>query len=247
MSGHSKWSNIKRKKGTADARRSQVFTRIVKEIMVAVKVGGNSDQESNSRLRIAIQNAKGVNMPKDNIQRAIAKAEGGETLDEITFEGYGPGAIPVFVECVTNNTNRSIKNIRYIFSKHGGNLGTNGSLSFVFQRKGVFEIPMGNVKISNDEFEMTLIDAGAEDISFEDETIIVVCQFEEFGNMQKKLDELNIIVSKSELQRIPLEYKILNLDESLKFMKFIDAIEDDEDVSKVFHALEMTDELADAL
>ena len=247
MSGHSKWSTIKRKKGSLDAKRSQMFTRVVKEIMVAVKVGGGGDPDANARLRIAIQNAKGVNMPKDNIQRAIAKAEGGETLDECTFEGYGPSAIPVFVECLTNNTNRSIKNIRLVFSKHGGNIGNNGSLSFVFQRKGVFEIAKSNVKLSSDDFEMALIDAGVEDIAYEDETIVVVCPFEEFGSVQKKLDELKIEIAKADLQRIPNEYKTLALEDALKVMKFIDALEDDEDVTKVFHGLAMTDELANEL
>ena len=247
MSGHSKWSTIKRKKGSLDAKRSQMFTRVVKEIMVAVKVGGGGDADANSRLRIAIQNAKGVNMPKDNIQRAIAKAEGGETLDECTFEGYGPCAIPVFVECLTNNTNRTIKNIRLIFSKHGGNVGNNGSLRFVFQRKGVFEIAKTNVKMSNDDFEMALIDAGVEDVEYENETIVVVCSFEDFGSVQKKLDDLKIEVAKAELQRIPNEYKMLPLEDALRVMKFIDALEDDEDVTMVFHCLEMTDELANEL
>jgi YebC/PmpR family DNA-binding regulatory protein len=247
MSGHSKWSTIKRKKGSLDARRSKMFTRAVKEIMVAVKVGGSGDVDANARLRIAIQIAKGVNMPKENIQRAIDKAQGGESLEEYTFEGYGPCGIPVFIECLTNNTNRSIKNVRLIFSKHGGTIGTIGSLSFVYQRKGVFEIIKSKVKLSTDDFEMALIDAGVEDIAYEDDTIIVTCPFEDFGSVQKTLDDLKIEIENADLQRIPNEYKTLNLEDSLRVMKFIDALEDDEDVTKVFHALAMTDELANEL
>ena len=179
MSGHSKWSTIKRKKGAVDAKRSKLFSKIVKEIQVAVKEGG-PDDEVNPRLRLAIQNSKGVNMPKDNISRAINKASSdGANFQEVTFEGYGPGGIAVFIECLTDNNNRTVSIIRSIFTKRSGTLGTNGSLSFLFDRKGVFTVPKG--EIDPDEFELELIDAGAEDIEDESDVYIITTALEDFG------------------------------------------------------------------
>src|SRR5512133_2543560 len=141
MSGHSKWSTIKRKKGAIDAKKGKIFTKIIKEIIIAAKEGGG-DPDTNARLRLAVQNAKGANMPKDNIERAIKKAVGAdaESFVETTFEGYGPAGIAVFAECLTDNNNRTVASVRSVFNKYGGNLGTNGSLSFLFERKGVFTI-----------------------------------------------------------------------------------------------------------
>ncbi|RLD26910.1 MAG: YebC/PmpR family DNA-binding transcriptional regulator, partial [Bacteroidetes bacterium] len=140
MSGHSKWSKIKRAKGAQDAKRGKIFTKLIKEISIAVREGNNTDPDSNPRLRTAIQNAKGANMPKDNVERAVKKAagEGGETYTETTYEGYAPGGIGIFVEAMTDNLNRTVASIRSIFTKGGGNLGTNGSLTFLFERKGSF-------------------------------------------------------------------------------------------------------------
>ena len=144
MSGHNKWSTIKRKKGAADAKRGKIFTKIIKEISLSAREGG-SDPETNPRLRLAIQNAKGANMPKENIERAIKKAAGSESesYSEITFEGYGPCGVAVFVECLTDNNNRTVSNIRSIFNKRGGSMGTKGSLSFLFERKGVITVTKG--------------------------------------------------------------------------------------------------------
>ncbi|MFC2129764.1 YebC/PmpR family DNA-binding transcriptional regulator, partial [Bacteroidota bacterium] len=162
MSGHSKWSTIKHKKGALDAKRGKIFTKLIKEITVAAQMGG-ADIDSNPRLRSAIQNAKGMNMPKDTIERAISKANRDSSdFQEVTFEGYLPHGIAVFIECLTDNNNRTVGNIRSIFSKRGGSLGTNGSLTFLFDRKGIFTIPQG--EIDPDEFELELIDAGVEDI-----------------------------------------------------------------------------------
>ncbi|MDD4383875.1 MAG: YebC/PmpR family DNA-binding transcriptional regulator [Bacteroidales bacterium] len=247
MSGHSKWSTIKRKKGAIDAKRSKIFSRITKEIMVAVKEGG-SDQEGNSRLRVAINNAKGVNMPKDNIQRAITKAEkDGANLQEMTFEGYGPEGVPIFVECLTDNNNRTVSAIRSIFTKRGGSMGTNGSLSFLFDRKGVFSILKEKASIDIDELELELIDAGAEEIEENEETFEVTCPMTEFGTMQKKLDELGIEVENASLQRIPNDYKTLEPQAALKVLRLIDEFEDNDDVQSVYHNIEMTDELLKAL
>ena len=245
MSGHSKWSTIKRKKGAIDAKRSKMFSRITKEITVAVKEGG-SDPEGNPRLRVAISNAKGVNMPKDNIQRAISKAErDGNALQEMTFEGYGPEGVPIFVECLTDNNNRTISAIRSIFTKRGGSLGTNGSLSFMFDRKGVFTIPKGH--IDQEELELELIDAGAEDIEVNEDTIVVYTSMADFGRMQKKLDELGIEVENASLQRIPTDYKTLEPQMAMKVLRLIDEFEDNDDVQNVYHNIEMTDELLQAM
>ncbi len=241
MSGHSKWSTIKRKKGAADAKRSKLFSRIVKEIQVAVKEGG-AEIETNPRLRMAVQNAKGANMPKDNVTRAINKAASSDKdFQEVTFEGYGPGGVAVFVDCLSDNNNRTVSIIRSIFSKKGGNLGTNGSLSFLFDRKGVFTVPKGD--IDPDEFELEIIDAGAEDIEDENEVFIITTALEDFGSVQKKLDELNIEAENAELQRIPNDTKTLAIESSVKFLKMIEAFEEEDDVQNVYHNLEMTDEL----
>lgn len=245
MSGHNKWSTIKRKKGAADAKRSKMFSRISKEITIAVKEGG-TDPDSNPRLRLAIQNAKGVNMPKDNINRAINKADSDEAnFQEITFEGYAPGGIAIFVECLSDNNNRTVSNIRSIFNKKGGSLGTNGSLSFLFDRKGVFTIPKSDIDL--EEFELEAIDAGAEDFEEQDEHIIITTALEDFGNMQKKLDELNIEVENAELQRIPNNTQALEVEASKKVLRMIESFEEDDDVQAVFHNLEMTEELEKAL
>ncbi len=245
MSGHSKWSTIKRKKGVLDAKRSKLFSRAVKEIIIAVKEGGGNDPEMNPRLRLAVQNAKGMNMPKDNIQRAINKASDDSTnLTEMTFEGYAHGGVGIFVECLTDNNQRTVSNIRAIFNKRGGSLGTNGSLSFMFDRKGVFSIS----KPENfDDLELELIDGGLEDYEEEGDNIILYTLMEDFGNMQKKLDELGIEAENAELQRIPNDYKSLTVEASKKILRMIEAFEEDDDVQNVFHNLEMTEELEKAL
>jgi len=244
MSGHSKWSTIKRKKGALDAKRSKIFSRIVKEIQVAVKEGG-PDPEANPRLRLAIQNAKGVNMPKDNVERAINKANDSANLTEVTFEGYAPNGIAVFVECLTDNNQRTVSNVRAIFNKRGGNMGTNGSLSFLFERKGIFTVPKGD--LDPDEFELEIIDAGVEEIELVDDKFIITTAMEDFGSMQKKLDEMGIEPENAELQRIPNDTKVLDVEAAKKVLAMIDDFEDLDDVQNVYHNLEMTDELADAL
>ena len=248
MSGHSKWANIKHRKGAQDAKRSKIFTRIIKEITVAVKEGG-SEQETNPRLRTAMQNAKGANMPKDTIGRTIKKACGadGTSYEEVTFEGYASNGVAVFVECTTDNNNRTVANIRATFSKYGGNLGTNGSLEFIFDRKGVFAIALENMDLEMEEFEMELIDAGLEEMEKEEDIILVYTDFTDFSAMQKKLEELSIEVQSAELQRIPTTSKILDVDKSKSVLKMIDKFEEDEDVQQVFHNMELTEEILNAM
>ena len=246
MSGHSKWSTIKRKKGAIDAKRGKIFTKIIKEIIIAAKEGGG-DPETNARLRLAVQNAKGANMPKDNIERAIKKAVGSdaESFIETTFEGYGPAGIAVFVECLTDNNNRTVAAVRSSFNKYGGNLGTNGSLSFLFERKGVFTIK--NEGFSVEEIELEMIDAGAEDIEIEGDTLTVICAMEDFGSVNRKLNELEIEPDDAGLKRIPHETKKVDLESAKKVIRFIEVLEDDDDIQNVYHNLEMTEELANEL
>lgn len=242
MSGHSKWSTIKRKKGAADAKRGKLFTKLIKEISIAAREGGG-DPDANPRLRLAISNAKGNNMPKDNIERAIKKATGSDASQylETTFEGYASNGVAVFVECLTDNTNRTVSSVRAAFTKHGGNLGTNGSLEFIFERKGVFDIKLAE-GIDEDEFMLEIIDGGAEDVVSEEGYLHVTCEMSDFGNVQKKLEELEVEAENAELQRIPNTTVTLDDEAFSKVMKLIDALEDNDDVQKVFHNLEITDE-----
>ncbi|NVN95282.1 MAG: YebC/PmpR family DNA-binding transcriptional regulator [Bacteroidetes bacterium] len=242
MSGHNKWSTIKRKKGALDSKRSKIFSRIIKEIAVAVREGG-ADPDGNPRLRLAISNAKGANMPKENLLRAINKASDKDSasFSETTFECYAPHGIAIFIECTTDNEKRTISNIRSYFNKYNGSLGTNGSLLFLFDRKGIFTIPQADLNL--DEVELDLIDAGAEDISLEDEYYTVTTAMEDFGAMIKKLEELKIVAESAELQRIPKNTETIDFDSAKKVMKLIDVIEEDDDVVNVFHNMEMSDEL----
>jgi YebC/PmpR family DNA-binding regulatory protein len=243
MSGHNKWSTIKRKKGAIDAKRSKIFSKLSKEITIAVKDGGGHDPDYNAKLRIAIQNAKGVNMPKDNIERAIKKGDqDGANFSASSFEGYAPHGIAVFVECLSDNNNRTVSNVRAIFNKYNGTLGTNGSLSFLFDRKGVFEFEKPT-SIGFEDLELELIDAGAEDIEVDENNVTVTCALEDFGNLNKKFEELKIEPSSAELERIPNDTKVLPVNEAKSVLKLIELLEDDDDVQKVFHNLEMTDEL----
>jgi YebC/PmpR family DNA-binding regulatory protein len=246
MSGHSKWSTIKRKKGALDAKRSKIFSKIIKDINISVKENG-PDPEANPRLRLAIANAKGANMPKDNIARAINKAADKDAANftETTYEGYAPNGIAVYVECTTDNVQRTVANVRSYFNKFGGNLGTNGSLSFLFDRKGVFTVPKAD--IDQDEFEMELIDAGAEDIELEDEFFTVTTAMEDFGSMIKKLEELGIEPESASLQRIPKETTKLDIESARRVMKLIDMFEEDDDVQEVYHNLEISEELMEEM
>jgi len=242
MSGHNKWSTIKRKKGALDAKRSKMFSKIIKEITIAIKEGGN-DPEGNPRLRLAISNAKGVNMPKDNIARAINKASDKDSADfqEVTYEGYAPHGVAIFVECTTDNTQRTVSAIRSYFNKHNGELGKNGSLGFLFERKGIFVVPQGN--LNSEEFEMEMIDAGAEDISMDDGVFTITTAMEDFGPVMKRLETLEIDPESAELQRIPNNTVKLDTESAKKVLKLIDLFEEDDDVTNVFHNLELTDDL----
>ncbi|MCU0352447.1 MAG: YebC/PmpR family DNA-binding transcriptional regulator [Cytophagales bacterium] len=240
MAGHSKWANIKHRKGTADARRGKMFTKLSKEIIVAARLGGG-DPAANPRLRIAIQNAKAINIPKDNIERAIKKGTGAdvENYQEVTYEAnFGP--VGIFIEATTDNPTRTVANIRACLNKLGGTLGTNGSLSFVFSRKGVFNftLPVG---LNRDDLELELIDVGAEEVDADGDQVTVITPFEDYGAMQKKLEEMGIEITEAALQRIPGVLVPLDDEAFAKATKLIDMLEDDDDIQKVYHNIDATE------
>lgn len=244
MAGHNKWSKVKHVKGAEDAKRSKMFSKLSKEISIAVKEGG-PDPEGNPRLRSAIQNAKAVSMPKDNIERAINKSgKDADNIAEVTYEGYAPHGIAIFLECMTDNQQRTVASIRAIFNKHDGSLSKNGSLNFLFDRKGIFTIRKDKVE-DLEKFELEVIDAGAEDFEADDEFITITTAMEDFGPMQKKLEEMKIEPENSGLERIPKNTEKLDKDKALKVMKIIDLFEEDDDVQKVYHNLEIDDELVE--
>jgi YebC/PmpR family DNA-binding regulatory protein len=249
MAGHSKWANIKHRKGAQDKKRAKQFTRAIKEITVAVKEGGGFDPDTNPTLRNAIANAKGVNMPKDTIERAIKKASGEDAanFEAVTFEGYGPHGIALYVECTTDNTNRTVAAVRSIFSKNEGSLGTNGSLEFLFNRKGVFTIEREKIEMPLNKFELQLIEGGAEEIEKDNLFITVYTDFLDFGKMAETLEHLNIETKKSELQRIPITSIELPLEDAKQIIELVDKFDDDDDVQNIYHNLKITDELAEEL
>jgi YebC/PmpR family DNA-binding regulatory protein len=226
------------------SKMAKTFTRIGKDIVIAVKDGGASP-ETNSRLRQVMQNAKTANMPKDNVLRAIKKASSNDTAnyEEVSLEGYAVNGVAIFVDCATNNNNRTVADVRSYFSKCDGTLGTNGSLEFIFNRKGVFTIDPNQITISTEDLEMELIDGGLEELEIDEEAITVYCDFLDFSNMQKKIEELQIEVTNSELQRIPTNTKKITLEQSKKVLKLLDLLEENEDVQQVFHNMELTEEI----
>ncbi len=249
MAGHSKWANIKHRKARQDNRRAKIWTRIIKEITVAARDGGG-DPDTNPTLRLAIQNGKGANMPKDTIERAIKKGVGGEgaNLSLQVYEGYGPNGIAIVIETMTDNINRTVANIRSIFNKCGGSLGTNGSLSFIFEQKGIFVVKAIDLaQMSGDDFELNVIEGGAEDVELNEDQYIVTTAFEDFGLMQKKMEEIGVAPESAEIQRIPKTSTELSLEDSLKVLAVLEKFEDDDDINVVYHNLEMTDELQEAM
>lgn len=217
-------------------RMAKTFTRIGKEIAIAVKQSGPLP-ENNPKLRMAIQNAKGANMPKERVDAAIKRASSKDEKDlqEITYEGYAPHGVPIMVECATDNPTRTVANIRLHFSKNGGSMGNSGSVGFMFERKGVFKFDLG--KINLDELELDLIDAGAEDIERGDEETVIYTKFADFGSMLKFLESKHLEAKSSELQYIPATTKELSEEEQDEVLKCVEALEADEDVQNVYHNL----------
>jgi len=229
-------------------KMAKTFSKIGKDIALAVKSGG-PDVESNPALRRCILNAKGANMPKDNVERAIKKASGAEAenYEEITYEGYGQGGVAIFVECTTNNSTRTVANVRAIFNKFEGNLGKNGELAFIFDRKGIFSLDKSSIKMDWDDFEMEMINGGAEEIESDAEEVLVTTAFEDFGAFSHHLDEIGIEAKSAELQRISNSTKEVTEEQFKANMKMLDRFEEDDDVQNVYHNMEITEGLLELL
>ena len=221
------------------ANMAKAFTRVGREIAIAVKEGGG-DPDYNPRLRMAIQNAKAANMPKTNIDNAISKALGKDSADyaEIVYEGYAPHGIAVLVETATDNPTRTVANVRHVFSKYGGSLGTSGSVDYMFSRKGVFTIKKEAIA-DPEEFELEMIDHGLEELQSEDDDYVLYCDFADYGSLSKALDKKGIEPTETKLDRISSMMKSLNDDEAEEVIKLIDKMEDDDDVIQVFHTMSM--------
>ncbi len=241
MAGHSKWANIKHRKSRQDARKGKIFTKLGKAISVAAKQGG-SDPNANSALKDAIAKAKAENMPNDTIERAIkrgAGASGGADYEKVTYEGYGPGGVAVIVETLTDNRNRTAGDIRHAFDKNGGNLGTTGCVSFLFDKKGQIMIEKNN-DISEDHLMMLAIEAGAEDVEVEEEGFSIITAPEDFAAVMELLEQNNIKPVSAEVAMIPRTSASLTDEEEIKFMnRLIDMLEDNDDVQDVYHNWEM--------
>jgi len=217
-------------------KMAKAFTKFGREIAIAVRQGG-ADPATNPRLRVAVQNAKGVNMPKDRIEAAIKRASSKDEKEfqEVAYEGYGPHGVAILAECATDNATRTVANIRMYFTRGGGTLGTSGSLDFMFERKGIFKLPAEGLEV--EELELELIDYGAEDIAVEDGVVTVQTQFADFGAMQKAMEEKGLNVTSSELQRIPNSTVDLSEEQLDEVLNLIDRIEEDDDVQAVYHNL----------
>lgn len=218
-------------------KMAKAFTRIGKDIAIAVKAGG-PEPEYNPRLRQAIANAKGVNMPKDRVEAAIKRAVSKDTgnYEEVVYEGYGPYGVAILVETATDNPTRTVANVRMYFNRGGGQLGNSGSLSFIFERKGVFRIEKANLP-NYEEMELELIDHGLESLETDDEMVIIYSAFADFGKMQKALEERNIPVKQSALERIPNSFSELTEEQTDEILELVEKIEEDEDVQAVYHNL----------
>ncbi len=249
MAGHSKWHNIRNKKAKVDAKRGQIFTKLIREITVAARQGGG-DPEFNPRLRIAIEKAKQANMPAENIERAIKRGTGeleGVTYEEATYEGYGPEGVAVIVEALTDNRNRTTAEVRHIFTKHGGNLGSSGCVSFLFEDKGVILVPKD--AYTEDEIFEKAIEAGAEDvITDEDEFYEIRTEPKELYSVKENLEKEGVAIEKAELTKIPTTtVEIKDEDVANRLLKMLDALEENDDVQKVYSNFEMSSELLEKL
>ena len=249
MSGHSKWHNIQKTKGAQDAKRAQAFTKIAREMIVAVKEGGSGDPNNNSRLAAVIAKAKAANMPNDNIKRTIDKALGSGNTDNyesITYEGYGPSGVAIIVETMTDNRNRTAAEVRHAFSKCGGNLGTDGSVAYMFERKGQISFAPG---VSEDALMEAALEAGADDVEMgEDGSALVSTTFTDFHAVNEALSAAGFKADEAEIAMIPsVSAPITELDVAQKVLKLIDMLEDLDDVQNVYHNAEISDELMEQL
>ena len=234
MSGHSKWATTKRKKAVIDAKRGKAFTKIIKEITIAAREGGG-DPNGNPRLRLAVDNAKAVNMPADNIERAIKKATGeleGTTYHELMYEGYGPASVAILVEVATDNKNRTVAEVRHLFSKGGGVMGETGSVAWMFDKKGAITLPKQNK--SEDDMTEIILDAGAEDLQSEEEFYIVLTSIESFETVRKALIDKKLTIENASLQWIAKNFINVTGEDAEKVGKLLESLEDSDDVQNVY-------------
>lgn len=234
MSGHNKWSSIKHKKAKVDAQRGRIFTRLIKEITVAARMG-TGDEESNPRLRAAILAAKAANMPAANIERAVKRGTGelpGITYEEAVYEGYGPGGAALLIETLTDNKNRTVADLRYILGKHNGNLGESGSVSWIFEKKGVINIPAGD--LTEDEVMLVILDAGAEDLRFDGETFEVLTAPEDFERVKQAVEEAGFPIDSAEVTLYPKSSVKLDGKQAEQMLKLMDALEEQDDVQNIY-------------
>jgi len=243
MSGHSKWSTIKHKKGAADAKRGKIFTKVIKEITVAARIGGG-DVDGNPRLRLAVQKAKEVNMPQENLIRAIKKGTGeleGVQYQEISYEGYGPGGVAIFMEVMTDNKNRTIGELRAILDKNGGNMGENGCVAWIFEKKGIITIMISE----KDEEELLelVMDAGGDDLQTVDDYYEITTSVESFESVRKAIESSGLKVQSAQLTRIP--QNTVNVEEKncKSLLRLMDMLEDHDDIQKLYSNFDITDEL----
>ena len=243
MSGHSKWATIKRKKGKTDAARGRIFTRLIKEITVAARAGGG-DADANPRLRTAVSTAKAANMPADNIKKAIQKGTGelpGTTYDEATYEGYGPGGVAVFIDVLTDNKNRTVAEIRHVFSKHNGNLGENGCVAWMFDTKGIITLQKDGVE--EDALMELALEAGASDIDMQEDAVEVLTEATDMESVREALEKASYVVLEAEVRRVPQNTVKLDEKQAESMMKLMDAIEYQDDVQKVSANFDIDDEI----
>ncbi|SFE27029.1 YebC/PmpR family DNA-binding transcriptional regulator [Alteribacillus iranensis] len=243
MAGHSKWNNIKRRKESQDAKKAKIFTKLSKEIYAAVRSGGE-DPTTNLRLRMALTKARAENIPSDNIERTIKKAAGNSEniqYEEITYEGYGPGGVAVMVKALTDNRNRTAAEIRHAFSRNGGNLGENGCVSFLFDRKGQLIIER-NEEMDEDEVMLDAAEAGAEEIESEEDIYLIETETEDFEDVKNNLEQKGYLFTKAEVTMIPQTTTNLSNEDAETLIQLIEKLEDNDDVQYVYHNFEMTEE-----
>ncbi len=248
MSGHSKWASIKHKKARVDAARGRIFTRLIKELTVSARIGGG-DPTMNPRLRTAIQAAKQANMPAKNIDNAIKKGTGelpGVVYEEVTYEGYGPGGVALYINAMTDNKNRTVAEIRFLLSKYGGNLGETGSVAWMFEKKGLIKVAREN--FDEEELFMIVIDAGAEDMQTEDSDFYeIYTDTDELANVQSKLEKSNIVLESAERTMIPKNTVNLDEKQAEQMLKLMEILDDHDDVQDIFANFDIADEVIDKI
>ncbi|MFO7750284.1 MAG: YebC/PmpR family DNA-binding transcriptional regulator [Desulfobacteraceae bacterium] len=247
MSGHNKWSSIKHKKGAADAKRGKIFTKLIKEITIAARMGGG-DPDANPRLRTAVAAAKAQNMPKENLERGIKKGTGeleGVDYEEMTYEGYGPGGVAVLVECLTDNKNRTVADVRYIFSKAGGNIGTDGCVSWMFDKKGFIAVPKGDTE--EDTLMEIALEAGAEDVKDEGDTFEVITEPDDFEAVKEALENASIAWDFAEITMIPQTQTKVEGKEAEQMCRFMEALDDCDDIQNFYSNADIPDEVLNAM